>query len=63
MKSSHEGSPDRAGRDGVASDTLVADELIAQCTHERNHGTLGRSVVDEFWMADGHVYRGVESDG
>ena len=58
----HERRPDRPWRDGVAADVFVAYDLVAQGTHEANHGTLRCRVIDELWVADGHVYRCVEGD-
>ena len=59
----HQRGPDGTGRDSIASDILVADDLVAQGAHEAHHGAFRRGIVDELGMADCHVDGCVERDG
>jgi hypothetical protein len=47
----------------VDADTLVTNDLVAQTTHEGNHSTLRRSVVEELGVADGLVDGSVHHNG
>ena len=42
----HERSPDWSRSDGIATNALFTNDLVTQCTHEANHGTLGSSIVN-----------------
>lgn len=59
---SHQRRPDRPGRDGIAPNAFLTDDLVAQRAHERYDRALGRGVVEQVGVADRHVDRGVERD-